>query len=127
MVISKRARRIIGGLGLVVLLGLLAWGGSVDNARVLSVEAGLRDLRLRVLLKMELAVLPFDAGEHRLACGRKSNGGVADDELYAADPAFDEVAEDIAPVYLGRELRYLWYNLSRSAPRRAYVVNPYAS
>ena len=29
MVISKRARRIIGGLGLVVLLGLLAWGGAV--------------------------------------------------------------------------------------------------
>ena len=29
MEISQRARRIIGGLGLVVLLGLLAWGGSV--------------------------------------------------------------------------------------------------
>ena len=36
MLMSQRSRRIVGGLGLVAALGLLAWGGAVLDALIRS-------------------------------------------------------------------------------------------
>ena len=72
MVISKRARRIIGGLGLVVLLGLLAWGGAVWA--VYGRSAG------RVFGPEELGSVPVQRAAVVLGCVKTLPNGL--DNLY---------------------------------------------
>jgi len=60
-----------------------------------------RDVRLGVLLEMELAALPGDGGEHGGAGGFEAGVIIAGDVGDAAETALDEALEEGAPVGLG--------------------------
>lgn len=72
MLMSKRSRRIVGGLGLVAALGLLAWGGSVWA--VCGRSAG------RVFGPDELSSVPVQRAAVVLGCVKTLPNGL--DNLY---------------------------------------------
>ena len=86
------------GLG-ALQIGAVEDGTNVGGNNGAQVEAG--NVRLSVLLEMELASLPWHRWKNGPACGGQSGMSVADDELHRMEAPLDERSEEGAPMGLG--------------------------